>query len=182
MNISTIGTILKKRIKEQGYTQEKFAEVCGIGISTLQKYMRGERIYKYDMLEVFADKLNCTYDYLLGKSEVPERKYMDARNETGLSICAIDELKQIYDRGQISIVNRIFENERFIERLISYFEPSEEFKQEWEFLQAIINASDKLDERDKRGLKMYDLDTLFTQQIMLELALTKREYEESKNR
>ena len=98
MNISTIGDILKKRIKEQGYTQQEFADVCGIDISTLQNYMRGIRMYKYDLLEVFADKLNCTYDYLLGKSEVPEREYQDMRNETGLSIYAIDELKKIYSR------------------------------------------------------------------------------------
>jgi len=180
MNISTIGDILKKRIKEQGYTQQEFADVCGIDISTLQNYMRGIRMYKYDLLEVFADKLNCTYDYLLGKSEVPEREYQDMRNETGLSIYAIDELKKIYSRGQIDIINRIFESEKFMERLIGYFEPTEGTKQGWEFLQSLIFQSTNLNERDKKGLEMYDLDTMFTQQIMVDLALMKKEYVESK--
>ena len=98
-------------------------------------------MYKYDLLEVFADKLDCTYDYLLGKSNVPEREYQDMRNETGLSICAIEELKQIYSRGQIDVVNRIFESEKFMERLIGYFEPTEGTKQGWELIQSIIFQS-----------------------------------------
>lgn len=174
-----IRTNFRKRIKEKGYTIEEFAELCGIHKETVKKHISKDK-YPTDCLKIYAEKLECTYDYLLGESDVPEREYQDIRNETGLSIRAIDELKKIYSSEGIDIVNRIFESEKFMERLIGYFEPTEGTKQGWEFIQSIIFQSVNLNERDKRGLEMYDLNTMFTQQIMIELALMKKEYEESK--
>lgn len=180
MDISTIGTILKKRIKEQGYTQEEFADECGIGLSTLQKYMRGERMYKYDLLEVFADKLNCTYDYLLGKSEVPEKEYQDMRNETGLSICAIDELKEYKRIKKIDVLNYLLENRKFMEILILYIDMPLELRS---FFSTYVENSmqiAKLDEHDTRVGMMMDIDFNFRHNILLELELMKQEYEKKK--
>ena len=67
MDMVTIGTILKKRIREKGYTQEEFCEKVGIGLSSLKKYMNGKVFYSIDTLDLFAKALNCSYDYLLGR-------------------------------------------------------------------------------------------------------------------
>ena len=72
MNMVIIGTILKDRIKEKGYTQEEFCELVGIGLSSLKKYMNGKVFYSIDTLELFANALDCSYDYLLGKSKTPK--------------------------------------------------------------------------------------------------------------
>lgn len=178
MNISTIGSILKKRIKEQGYTQEEFAYACGIGLSTLQKYMRGERMYKYDLLEVFADKLNCTYDYLLGKSEVPEKEYQDIRNETGLSIRAIDELKEYKRIKKIDAINFLFEHRELLENIILYIDTPKELEDFYDTYMGAIMENSGLSEHDIMIGKTINLDFQFRHNILLEIEQMKREYQD----
>ncbi|MBE6664573.1 MAG: helix-turn-helix transcriptional regulator [Ruminococcaceae bacterium] len=120
MKTTTIGSILKKRIKEKGYTQEDFAEECGIGLSTLGKYMRGERMYNYELLEIFAKKLDCTYDFLLGKSVVPEKKYQDARNETKLSITSIDNIKKLSE-DKLAVIDLLLSDMEMLEYFVTFF-------------------------------------------------------------
>ncbi len=113
-------TNLRKRMREKGYTRAKFAEICDINEETLKKYLRKDD-YPTRWLKVFADKLDCTYDYLLGKSEVPEREYMDARNETRLSVESIDNLKKHNDDGiMFETINVILENESVWKALALY--------------------------------------------------------------
>ncbi len=71
-----ISTILKKRIKEMGYTQVEFAEECGMSLTTLKVYLdeKSKIRYNIETLELFSQKLNCSYDYLLGKSETPMQR------------------------------------------------------------------------------------------------------------
>ena len=64
MNMVIIGTILKDRIKEKGYTQEEFCELVGIGLSSLKKYMNGKVFYSIDTLELFANALVHTIIFL----------------------------------------------------------------------------------------------------------------------
>lgn len=92
MRKDRIGTILKKRIKEQGYTQEDFAEKVGIGLSSLKKYLRGEVAYNYEILIQFANELECSYDYLLGKSKTAIPEHKEIRERINLSDEAISIL------------------------------------------------------------------------------------------
>lgn len=123
MEYNTMGKIitnLRKRMREKGYTRAKFAEICDINEETLKKYLRKDD-YPTRWLKVFADKLDCTYDYLLGESEVPEREYMDARNETRLSVESIDNLKKHNDNGiMFETINVILENESVWKALALY--------------------------------------------------------------
>lgn len=119
-----ITTNLRKRIKEKGYTREQFADACGIPEETLKKYLSKDD-YPTRWLKVFADKLDCTYDYLLGKSNVPERKYKDARNETGLSIQAIENLKK-YDDIERETVNIFLENRDLFNSMHIYLNTNKE--------------------------------------------------------
>ena len=120
VRMGKITTNLRKRIKEKGYTREQFAEICGIPEETLKKYLSRDD-YPTRWLKVFADELDCTYDYLLGKSGVPEREYMDARNETRLSVESIDNLKKHNDNGiMFETINVILENESVWKALALY--------------------------------------------------------------
>ena len=92
MDKAIIGAVLKKRIKEQGYTQADFAEEVGIGLSSLKKYMNGENAYTYEIMELFANKLDCSYDYLLGLSKSPTREYHEIAEQTRLSEVAIKKI------------------------------------------------------------------------------------------
>lgn len=93
MEKAKIGAILKKRIAEKGYTQEEFAEMAGIGFSSLKKYISGSISYTVELLEIFSDKLECSYDYLLGKSISPIRENQDISSELRLSDKAINQIR-----------------------------------------------------------------------------------------
>lgn len=95
-----IGEILKNRIAEQGYTQPEFAELMGMNTDTLRSYMNGRSAYNYELLMEFAEKLDCSYDYLLGYSKSPKREYHELTEQTRLSNKALDKLyryAQYYD-------------------------------------------------------------------------------------
>lgn len=92
MERDKIGAILKSRIKEKGYTQEKFAEEVGVKHSTLKKYMYGKSTYSYELLLRFAEKLECSVDYLLGQSKSPIREHHEIAEQTRLSEKAIQKI------------------------------------------------------------------------------------------
>ncbi len=128
MDRATIRAILKKRISEKGYSQEQFAEIAGIGHSTLKKYLKGENTYPYEILMIFAEKLNCSYDYLLNYSKVPERENQDIRNVLRLSAEVTNILKAkafIYDTHDMSkyfinTVNAMIISENFMDSVMQY--------------------------------------------------------------
>lgn len=129
MEKDKIGAILKKRIAEQKYTQEQFAEISGIGISSLKKYCNGENFYNVELLERFADKLNCSYDYLLGYSRTPRREDHEIAEELRLSDEAIDTIRKhavAYDnefnrRKYIEAINTIICTDSLVECIAEFF-------------------------------------------------------------
>jgi transcriptional regulator with XRE-family HTH domain len=124
-----IGAILKNRIRRRGFTQEEFAEKSGIGLSTLKKYMSGKAAYSIDLLETFSDLLDCSYDYLLGKSLTPKRDLHEMKETTRLTDKALEIIsKQAirYDRNKdckryIDTLSYIIESRDIVESLASYF-------------------------------------------------------------
>ena len=152
-----ITTNLRKRIKEKGYTREQFADMCGIPEETLKKYLSKDD-YPTRWLKVFADKLDCTYDYLLGKSKVPERKYKDARSETGLSIQAIDNIKSLSD-DKMQTLNMVLEDEEILSYIDSYFRVTPEINRQYvELMNG--NLIDKFSELN--GMQPEELPDLYT--------------------
>lgn len=114
MDLVTIGTILKKRIKECGYLQTKFAEEAGISMSTLRKQINGTMPYRCDDLIKYAELLNCSYDYLLGYSKSTERVNADIVDKTGLSIEAVKNLVET-EKMKSAKYNSKEENDKAIE-------------------------------------------------------------------
>lgn len=145
MDKAIIGAILRDRIKEVGYTQEDFALEVGIGLSTLKKYLNGTTAYTYEILDIFSDKLNCSYDYLLGKSKSPIGEYKDISNHlllTDKSIDKISEHAKKYDINSLSklyinTLNKLIEEDEFIETIRNYFITS---KYQQNMLVEIFNA------------------------------------------
>lgn len=86
------GEILKRRIKEKGYTQEEFADVAGISYGTLKKYLSGASEYTRTNLIKIAKTLDCSYDYLLGESPSTHHEYHDISEQLRLSDGAIEKL------------------------------------------------------------------------------------------
>lgn len=112
MEKDKIGAILKQRIKEQGYSQEEFAVEVGMGLSTLKKYISGKCAYSYEMLILFAEKLECSYDYLLGMSKSPNREFHEIIEQTRLSEEAVAKITKY-----AKMYNEEFEARRYIKTL-----------------------------------------------------------------
>lgn len=137
MEKATIGAILRERIKECKYTQEKFAEKAGIGHSTLKKYLNGTTPYSYDMLIKFAELLDCSYDYLLGYSKSTVREYHEIREQIRLSDEAIRRLVEYsaccdvnYDAKRfIKVVDMMIAQEGLITCIADYFLSSSRYIQ-----------------------------------------------------
>ena len=55
--------------------------------------MSGKVSYSIEVLEIIADRLQCSYDYLLGKSFTPERELQDVKEATRLSDGALEKIK-----------------------------------------------------------------------------------------
>lgn len=128
MEKDKIGAILKARIKEKGYTQEQFADEVGIGFSSLKKYIRGENAYNYEIMELFAQKLECSYDYLLGLSKSPIKEHHEIAEQTRLSENAISKIikyAKLYDeefeaRRMIKCLDELICDETAFENICDY--------------------------------------------------------------
>lgn len=127
--MDTYGDILKKRIKEMGYTQEEFAETVRVPFGTLKKYLSNKSVYPIDLLKIFAEKLDCSYDYLMGDTISPQREYQDLKDVTRLSDKAIDRLKyfgSVYNNGMgadcaSDAISKMLEMENLVESVVLYF-------------------------------------------------------------
>lgn len=132
MKKATKGAILKHRIKEMGYTQEKFSEQTGVPYSTLKKYIADKCPYDIDLLERFAEKLECSYDYLMGYSVSPDRELQSVKDATMFSDEAIKKIQfaaqnysDEYYKNHIDSISRIIERELFIDSISNFLYPTE---------------------------------------------------------
>lgn len=66
-----------KRLRElrisRDLSQQKLADHIGMSKSSVNMYERGEREPSLEMLETIADYFNVDLDYLLGKSDIPQK-------------------------------------------------------------------------------------------------------------
>lgn len=92
-NIDLFGKRLKDaRIKAGFSSQKDLAKFVGLDRVTINYYENGTRKPDIQVFIDIADKLNVSYDYLLGYSDTPIREYHDTRELTGLSDKAIEVL------------------------------------------------------------------------------------------
>lgn len=171
-----IKTNFRKRIKELGYTREQFANICNISEETLKKYLSKDD-YPTRWLKVFADKLKCTYDYLLGESEVPERQHQDIRNETGLSIQSVHVLKQYKNKDKSKIINCILENEKLLAIFQMYFDMPKEAN---EIIKNNIDVLSKQVNMDKQENNEIDFDMMLMIELISEIKVMKQQYNQNK--
>lgn len=62
---------IKERAAEQGKTLREVLSDCGLGINTVSKISKGTDILTLNFAKI-ADHLECSVDYLLGRTDNPE--------------------------------------------------------------------------------------------------------------
>lgn len=187
-----LGAILKKRIKEMKYTQADFADICGIGLSSLKKYMKNELPYSITHLEMFSELLDCSTDYLLGKSDTPKREIQTLKALTNLSdnalltlqINAADYTRNIetkYDMERrdnaekdLIIISLILEDEELLGLIKKYFyfnDKDNYFNGQFSFVE--VGGID---------LRPSDAKAIFLTKIMSRLSVMEESFRQLKNK
>lgn len=69
-NSQEIGIRIKNVAEEQGKTIKSVLENCGLGKNTVQKISAGTDILTLNFVKI-ADCLDCSVDYLLGRTDKP---------------------------------------------------------------------------------------------------------------
>ena len=70
-NSQEIANRIKIRAKAQGKSIGEVLSACGLGINTISKMAKGTDILTQNFAKL-ADCLDCSVDYLLGRTDNPE--------------------------------------------------------------------------------------------------------------
>lgn len=70
-NSQEIAARIKSRAKQQGKSLGEVLSSCGLGINTVSKISKGTDILTLNFARI-ADYLDCSVDYLLGRTDKPE--------------------------------------------------------------------------------------------------------------
>lgn len=97
--------------ESKGLTQEELAAKIGINATTLGRFENGQtQKISDEALAALSRELNVSADFLLGLTDIPDRKNYDI-GELGLSALAA---RNLYTRKvNTDVVNRLSENSRF---------------------------------------------------------------------
>lgn len=63
---------LFKRISEQGLNAKRLSEATGISTGNISDWKSGRSMPTAIKLDILADYLDCSVDYLLGRTDNPE--------------------------------------------------------------------------------------------------------------
>lgn len=74
--MSILGNRIRNLRDSEDIQQVDFAKKIGVSNVVLSRYESGERKPDYETLIKIADYFDVTTDYLLGKTETPERKIL----------------------------------------------------------------------------------------------------------
>lgn len=70
-NSLSIAERIKHRAKTQGISIKQLLSLSQLGVNTISKIANGKDIYSKNLAKI-ADHLNCSVDYLLGRSDSPD--------------------------------------------------------------------------------------------------------------
>lgn len=82
---------LQKLRRSKNLTQEEFADIIGVKLTTYQKYERDAISPPYDKLVKIADFYNVSLDYLLGRTDVKQMASVQPDPFAGIDVTALEK-------------------------------------------------------------------------------------------
>ena len=70
-NSQEVANRIKQKLKEQNAGMKDMLSELGLGINTISELSKGKRL-SYISFARIADYLDCSVDYLLGRTDIPE--------------------------------------------------------------------------------------------------------------
>lgn len=70
-NAQKTADIIKKMLIDKNITGKNMCQQCNLGINTLSNIRRGD-VKSIETFYVIADYLECSVDYLLGRTDIPD--------------------------------------------------------------------------------------------------------------
>ena len=70
-NSNNLATRIKNRAKDQGVLLRDMLDACGLNINSLSQMTDKKGLSSFALARI-ADYLDCSVDYLLGRTDVPE--------------------------------------------------------------------------------------------------------------
>lgn len=70
-NSNNLANRIKSRAKEQGILLRDMLETCGLNINSLSQMTDKKGLSSFALARI-ADYLDCSVDYLLGRTDIPE--------------------------------------------------------------------------------------------------------------
>lgn len=98
--------ILKRELAEQNILGKELADICGVTESSVSKWLNGESVPRQNKLQIIADCLHVSTDYLLGRDKSVESFFVPA------FINGIEEARQflkslnLYEFSDINLKNK----------------------------------------------------------------------------
>lgn len=98
--------ILKRELAEQNILGKELADICGVTESSVSKWLNGESVPRQNKLQIIADYLHVSTDYLLGRDKSIESFFVPA------FINGIEEARQflkslnLYEFSDINLKNK----------------------------------------------------------------------------
>lgn len=80
---TSFGERLRQLRKERGETQDEFAAIIGTSKQVLSRYESGQRIPKISLAEKYAQALNVSVDYLMGRDAPQEAAFNSVCTQGG---------------------------------------------------------------------------------------------------
>lgn len=98
----------------RGYTQNKIAELLGVGVSTIGMWESGKRTPKRSMYETIADLFNVDIDYLYGNTEIKRKvlydeyggKFIPASDLSYDEEKLLESYRDLSDAGKLKLQDR----------------------------------------------------------------------------
>ena len=73
-----------RRLRESmKYSQTAFAEIFGMGQSSIARYEKGEAVPSYELMIKIADYFDVSLDYIFGRTDNPQGKLYEYNPKNG---------------------------------------------------------------------------------------------------
>ena len=121
VKLRNFGIKLKEIRKQQGLTQDKFADELNISLDTVKNWEQGYNYPSIDMLVSIAQYFKCDFDYLIGQQKTPKKEYDHISDMIGISENAAAKLLEAKAEGNpiTEILSELIENSELLYNIYS---------------------------------------------------------------